>query len=213
MSGNNSGSSIYADKSASRNISVRSVYGYFQFLNSKTIKTEVAIIGKIINPQFKCMYDVINSMFEIKLNNNSNCEVIGLTDKFKDLICDAVNNYCPYYYYYDNGSKSINNNIFSRNLLNFSSDNSVSFFHEQVIDNDLLESEISFNETENYDSSLIDINANFISKNLSNEEFIKNNILSIINLENIQKGTWILNGNITIEIPKNISMKNLKMFI
>lgn len=177
-------------------------------------KMDVAEIKKLINPDLSCLKKKFDSMFI--QSDVSGCFVQDLSPYFKDLICDTITNWCPYYYCTDcDSSKQI------RNLLNTDSsqDNSNVFFHEEIITNeDLSYEELSYEDSSNEDSSNDDLsidnsNSNFISKNLSQEEFIVKNNLKIILIEKISKGCWLFNGNICIEIPKLTSVTNLKLFV
>ncbi len=179
-----------------------------------------ANITNLTSQQLTCINNTLNQLFDI-----SGCVVYGLTDNFKDMICDAVNNYCPYYTCGDNGCRGIN-----------SSDNDISFFHEELITNNLSDTNTfdsddnSVNElTSTFDSSTIftsidstfthndnlatQKNVNFITKNLSSNESLHDNILKIITIEKIKRGKWIFNGNICISIPKYTDMTNLKLFV
>ena len=169
---------------------------------------DTAYIKKLINPQLTCLRLIVESMVDV-----SGCEVIGLKNNFKQLICDAVNNYCPYYYCTDcSGSavRGINFNNFN------SSDYDISFFHEELISNDNFLND-SFTITDSEESVInkkeIHNNYNFISKNLLSDELLAANNLKVIKIEKINKGVWLFNGNISIKIPKHTQMTCLKLFI
>lgn len=192
---------------------------FAQNLDSKNIYCGIGTFLKINNPQLQCATDVINSMFVINKNyTTKTCEVTGLTDDFKDLICDAVNNYCPYYYCGCSGVKGIgqNNKVFTRGFNNFnnfnSSDNSVSFFHEEIMGADsdnIMNTDLSLENL----SSEINSYSNFISKNLSANETVSENNLKILSIEKILQGVWLLNGNVTIEIPAETEFTSFKLFV
>lgn len=137
----------------------------------------------------------------------------GLTPKFKQLICDAVNNYCPYYYC--DGCNGNGNGVRGINLNNFnSSDNDISFFHEELISNDnFLNENFSILDTEESVNKKVINNNNLITKNLFSDELLTNNNLKIIRIDKINKSVWLFNGNICIKILKHTQMTNLKLFI
>lgn len=169
---------------------------------------ETLIIKRLINPQIRCLEHKMNQMFD-----SSGCEIVGLTTKFKDLICDTVNNYCPYC---DCGAPR---EAIPRGFLNNNekfSENINSFFHEEIIDEDedLLNTELLIMDSDNESNNTQLINyPKFISKNLLNDELLKDSNLKIISIDKISKGKWLFNGNISIEIPKQTSMTNLKLYV
>jgi len=164
-------------------------------------------VGNINNPVFNCLVKKFNSMFI--QSDVSGCVVSDLTPYFKHLICQTVSE-CPYYYCADCGVPPV-----ARGLANFnSSDNSNSFFHEEIINDDDL-SNLDFTITESYntsDSNMIDY-SKFISKNLLADEILINNNLKIISIDKISKGKWLFNGNIAVEIPASTSVSNIKLFV
>ena len=169
--------------------------------------SEYAEIRHLRNPTLDNIAEIIDQMFDVSGGK------IELSTKFKNLICDTVNNYCPYYC---SGDTCVARGVCSNNFN--SSDNDVSFFHEEVIsDCDFADSNYSiFETTDTNDNEKISHNKtylNFINKSLSSDELLINNNLKIISIEKIKKGKWLLNGNISIEIPKNTQMDNLKLFI
>ena len=170
------------------------------------VQIDTANIKKLINPQLTCLGLIVESIVDV-----SGCEVIGLKSNFKQLICDAVNNYCPYYCVDCSGNSIRGINFNNLNL----SDNDNSFFHEELISNDnFLNDNYSIIDTEESNiKKEIHINNNFISKNLLSDELLKNNNLKIIKIEKINRGVWLFNGNISIKIPKQTQMTNLKLFI
>lgn len=176
-------------------------------MNVQNSKIDVANIKKIINPKLTCLESIVESMVDV-----SGCEVVGLKSNFKQLICDAVNNYCPYYCTDCSGS-----DVRGINFSNFnSSDNDISFFHEELISNDnFLNDNFTITDTEEnvINKKEIHINHNFISTNLLSDELLTDNNLKIIKIEKINKGVWLFNGNISIKIPKYTQMTNLKLFI
>lgn len=181
---------------------------------SQNAQIDTANIKKLINPKLECIGLIVESMVDV-----SGCKVIGLKSNFKKIICDAVNNYCPYYCTDCSGGtiRGINFNNFN----NFnSSDNDISFFHEELISNEnflndnfsndnfsIIDTEESINEKKT------NIYHNFISTNLLSDELLTNNNLKIITIEKINKGIWLFNGNISIKIPKHTQITNLKLFI
>lgn len=179
-------------------INTRSVTGIFQNLKTNKIIVRGKELETIIDDKLLCTKNVIDQLFI-----TSDCIVLGLTDDFKDMICDAVNNYCPYYC--NNPNMKVLQNNFN------SSDNSISFFHEEVLDNDtfsvdlLSPNNLVKHENTNY--------LNFLTTNIVNDEYLENNNLKIFSLGHINKGKWLLNGNISVEIPKFVSLKNLKIYI
>lgn len=170
---------------------------------------KVAVIDKIINPELTCLKKIINEMF-----CTENCQVVGLSCKFKKLICKAVED-CPYYYCDCSGNGNIQDfgirGISNFNNFNNLSDNSNSFFHEEIInDDDLSNMDLTITETDNTD---INTYSKFISKNLfANENLVSNN-LKIISIDTISKGNWLFNGNIVVEIPAFTSVSNIKLFV
>lgn len=173
-------------------------------INNASINS--ATITNLKNNHLSCLENILGNIVDV-----SGCEVIGLKPKFKQLICDAVNNYCPYYYCDGcdgNVVREINFNNFN------SSDNDISFFHEELISNEnfsILDTEESVNKKESVNNKKI--NNNLITKNLFLDELLKNNNLKIITIDKINKGIWLFNGNICIKIPKYTQMSNLKLFI
>lgn len=168
---------------------------------------KVAVIGKIINPELICLKKIINEMF-----CTEKCQVVGLSCKFKKLICEAVED-CPYYYCDCSGN---DDNQGIRGISNFNnfdnlSDNSNSFFHEEIInDDDLSNMDFTITETDNTD---INTYSKFISKNLMADVNIVSNNLKIISIDTISKGKWLFNGNIAVEIPASTSVSNIKLFV
>lgn len=188
-----------------KTISVRATNGFI-----KNLIIGIAKINYIDNPQIKilsnrieCLEHILNTSFEI----NDNCVITGLRDDFKCLICDAVNNFCPYYC--GDGNRGMNIN----SLNTMSSDGDISLFHEEIFDDDnFLNSDISsIITTEQHNEK--GLFANFVSKNLNTNDYLANDNLKIINIDKIEKGKWMLNGNITIEIPKMVNFTTLKLFV
>jgi hypothetical protein len=171
-------------------------------------KGKILTVKKIINPQINCLEKKMRQMFD-----SSGCEIVGLKTEFKDMICDVVNNYCPYC-----DCRAPRGNVprgFMNNDEKFS-ENINSFFHEEMIeeDEDLLNTELLIMDTDNESNYTQLINyPKFISKNLSNDELLKDSNLKIISIDKISKGKWLFNGNISIEIPKQTSMTNLKLYV
>lgn len=192
-------------------IGARFTYGYIENLTTKDINTQKAKIGLLINPQLLCLTKTMENSFDI-----SGCQIVGLKDSMKDLICDTVNNYCPYYCNCETGAM-----VRGLSPNNFNSSNN-SFFHEEMLDDEnflntdfsIMESDDELNQSAfkqlNVNSSM---HTNFICKNLLNDEMLIKNNLKILSIDNIAKGKWILNGNISIEVPKNTILKNLKLYI
>lgn len=222
--------------SGTSSISNRAVNGFFNNIKTKKIIINNQDINTLIDSKVACIKNVISKMFIL----SSNCQVIGLTDNFKDLICDAVNNYCPYYYC-DNCNNSVVVQRGLNNLNNFnnfnSTDNSISFFHEEILNEnglnkDSLNDDSLSNDFSSYDFSTTNISQstvikndgvaeskntnnhlNFLATNLNNDEYLFNNNFKIFSLGKVNKGKWLFNGNISIEFPKSVSMKNLKIYI
>lgn len=193
--------------SSSTNISFNGVNGNIINIFTEKAIINTAVIDKIINPQLVCLEKIVSSMYDV-----SGCQIVGLNDQFKQLICDAVNNYCPYY------CTDCVGNIRGINLNNVnSSDNDNSFFREELLSNsNFLNDNFSVIDTEENDSDndkKISNDYNFVTKNLSSDELLVNNNLKIITIEKINKGIWLFNGNISIKIPKQTQMTNLKLFI
>lgn len=165
-------------------------------------------VKHIINPQIRCIERKFLQMFDI-----SGCEIVGFKSTFKDMICDVVNNYCPYC---DCGAPRGNvPRVFMNNDEKFS-ENINSFFHEETIDEDedLLNTELLIIDSDNESNQTQLIKyPKFISKNLSNDELLKDSNLKIISIDKISKGKWLFNGNISIEIPKQTLMTNLKLYV
>src|SRR3990167_528534 len=139
--------------------SITAYTGYIKYLiteslKSKKVETDTIICPEITRLQVElaCLKQSVNQMFDI-----SGCVVTGLTDEFKCMICDAVNNYYPYY---------CPTRGLGLNATNFdSSDNSNTFFREEIISNDdtyLRDTDFSIMETSEQDN-----NANFIAGNLT----------------------------------------------
>jgi len=182
-------------------------------LKSQNVQIQNADIKKLINPQLLCLDKIVRSIVDV-----SGCHVIGLKSDFKQLICDAVNNYCPYYCTDCTDCTDCSGcNIRGINFDNFNllDDNNISFFHEEFINNDnftndnisIIDSEENINKKETTTFH------NFISTNLVSDELLINNNLKIITIEKINKGIWLFNGNISIKIPKHTQITNLKLFI
>lgn len=178
-----------------------------QKLNTLQAKIKVAEIGKIINPELTCLRKIINEMFCIE-----KCQVVGLTCNFKKLICQVMED-CPYYYCDCSGNGDIQGVRGISNFNNFNnlSDNSNSFFHEEIINDDDL-SNMGFSITET-DNTNINTYSKFISKNLLADENLVSNNLKIISIDTISKGKWLFNGNIAVEIPASTSVSNIKLFV
>lgn len=190
------------------------VTGAAQISGTATITTatiNIADITTLNNPQLNCLNNIVNSMF-IHTTDVSGCVVSDLTPQFKELICETVSNWCPYYCTNCGVQpratlpafpleKGMENNF---NLL----DNSNSFFHEEIINDDSSNIDYSIMESENFEDY-----SKFISKNLSTNENLVNNNLKLISLDKISKGKWLFNGNISIEIPSFTSVSNIKMFV
>lgn len=218
-------------------ISYTAVNGYFKYLSTANVKTGTVFAEKIVNPEFNCMKNVINSMFDLSGNDVSGCYVSGLTNEFKDLICDTVYNHCVYcncgvvrgiqegtfdaFNFEENNQKNLNltkNNVWKQNL---NSDTTDSFFHEEIINEDnLLNEDLEILETDNLSDSSqmkqieqMTTYSKFIAKNLNIDVMCADNNLKLISIDKISKGTWLFNGNITLEIPKDISISNLKLFV
>lgn len=177
--------------------------------NLRALRAEikVAVIDKIINPELTCLRQIINEMF-----CTEKCKVVGLTCKFKKLICEAVED-CPYYYCDCSGNDDIQvvRGLTGFNNLNNLSDNSNSFFHEEIINDDNLSSmDFTITETDNTDTNTY---SKFISKNLLTDENLVSNNLKIISIDTISKGKWLFNGNIAVEIPASTSVSNIKLFV
>jgi hypothetical protein len=205
---------------SSNKISYKGNIGIFNSINVKNGIIENAIINSaditnLKNNKLKCLENILESLIDV-----SGCEVIGLTPEFKQLICDAVNNYCPYYYCDGYNSNGNGNGVRGINLNNFNlSDNDISFFHEELISDDnflndnFLNENYSILDTEkSFDKKSIN-NDDLITKNLFSDELLTNNNLKIITIDKINKGVWLFNGNICIKIPKRTQMTNLKLFI
>lgn len=190
-------------------------------LDCAKAKIDIAEIRRLINPELLCLIKSFRQMFKV-----SGCVVYGLTDNFKDLICDSVNNYCPYYC-------NSPNPPFIRNLNNYSNstDNSLSFFNEILENTDFSNSQLDIQINSEQDTHMIIdentsdhmefdfINENqiqkyktFISENLESEELLVKNILKIISLGTIKSGKWLVSGNISINIPKLTNLSNLKIY-
>ena len=177
--------------------------------NLRALRAEikVAVIDKIINPDLSCLRKIISEMF-----CTENCQVLDLSCKFKQLICEAVEN-CPYYYCNCTGDSD---NPFVRGVSNFNnfnnlSDNSNSFFHEEIINDDNLSNmDLLITETDNTYKNTY---SKFISKNMLADENLVSNNLKIISIDTISKGKWLFNGNIAVEIPASTSVSNIKLFV
>lgn len=181
--------------------------GFIENLQTSKAVITVAAIGKIINPELTCLRKIIDEMF-----CTEKCSVNGLTCKFKKLICDTVQD-CPYYNCDCSGNVDIQGvrGISNFNDFNNLSDNSNSFFHEEIInDDDLSNMDLSITETDNTN---INTYSKFISKNLLADENLISNNLKIISIDTISKGKWLFNGNIAVEIPASTSVSNIKLFV
>ena len=184
-----------------------SKHGVIDNLQTSKAEIKVAKIDKINNPELNCLRKIINEMFCIE-----KCQVVGLTCKFKKLICETVED-CPYYYCDCSGNGDIQGVRGISNFNNFNnlSDNSNSFFHEEIINDDDL-SNMGFSITET-DNTNINTYSKFISKNLLADENLVSNNLKIISIDTISKGKWLFNGNIAVEIPASTSVSNIKLFV
>lgn len=197
-------------------------------IRCKTLQCEnaqmvFARIGKLYvanlnNPQVNCLTNIINSMFVLS-DDASGCVVGDLSPAFKNLICQTVND-CPYYCV-DCEDPPVRGFANLNTLNNFNStDDSNSFFHEEIIDDDNLSSQdFSIAETDNVGNAdnVKDTNittySKFISKNLLTQESLINNNLKIISIDKIETGKWLFNGNICLEIPKSTHVSNIKLFV
>ena len=202
-------------------ISTSGVAGIFDTIITNKIILKGTDINNVIDRKISCYKNITSQLFI----TSSNCQVIELTDYFKDLICDAVNNYCPYYYC-NNCNKGGPQRNFNFNNINNnfdSSDNSVSFFHEEALNDDQLGTDFSIFDTDQssqivnkkaFNKSIPNQNyLNFLAFNLNKEEYLVNDNLKIISLGKINKGKWLFNSNISIEFPKFTPIKNLKAFV
>jgi len=181
-------------------------------LIAKKTTIETLNVANINNPAFACLRKKFDSMFI--QSDVSGCVISDLTPQFKELICDTVSNWCPYYCVgcgvppITRGLTNINNfNNFN------SSDNSNSFFHEELInDDDLSNMDFSITESESIIDDIITY-SKFISKNLLTDENLVNNNLKIIAIDKISKGKWLFNGNVAVKIPASTSVSNIKLFV
>lgn len=165
-------------------------------------------VSNLNNPSFACLINKFDSMFI--QSDVSGCVVSDLTPYFKHLICQTINE-CPYYCT-DCEVPLITRGLENLNDFNLS-DNSNSFFHEEIINDDELsnaDSDFTMTETNNTNMTIY---SKFISKNLSADENLVNNNLKIISIDKISKGKWLFNGNITVEIPASTSVSNIKLFV
>lgn len=180
--------------------------GFITNLQTRKATIGTLNVSNINNPGFNCLVKKFNSMFI--QSDVSGCVVSDLTPYFKDLICQTVTE-CPYYCT-DCGVPPV-----ARGLANFnSSDNSNSFFHEEIInDDDLSNLDFTITETDNTNSSNMSVHSKFISKNLLVDENLINNNLKIISIDKISKGKWLFNGNVAVEIPALTSVSNIKLFV
>lgn len=185
--------------------------GFITNLQARKATIDTLNVANINNPSFACLRKKFDSMFI--QSDVSGCVVSDLTPQFKDLICDTVANWCPYYYCTDCGVPPVARGLTGfNNLNNFnSSDNSNSFFHEEIINDDNLSNmDFSITETENTN---INTYSKFISKNLLADVNLVSNNLKIISVDKISKGKWLFNGNIAVEIPASTSVSNIKLFV
>ena len=91
-----------------------------------------ATINNLTNPTLSRVDKVIKQFFVV----NNVGTVTGFTTQGKNLICDTVNNYCPYYC--DVCDVRGLNLGQGRNLNDLvSSDNNNSFFQEEILETDL----------------------------------------------------------------------------
>jgi hypothetical protein len=198
---------------SANSINVRSQSANVGDIQADTLTCGNVNIAVLNNPQLNCLSTKFNSMFIQSASDVSGCVVADLSTYFKQLICQTVNE-CPYYYCNDCG---VPPRVIVRGLANNfnSSDNSNSFFHEEIMNDDnLLNTDFSIMESDNsYESRKLTTYSKFITKNLSTNENLKNNNLIIISLDKISKGKWIFNGNISLEIPSLTSVSNIKLFV
>ena len=207
------------DRSNNISVTCENLYAKNAFIsNIKAPKATINTLNVINlnNSEFVCLKNKFNSMFI--QSDVSGCVVSDLTPYFKDLICQTINE-CPYYCT-DCGVFPTTRGLENLNL----SDDSNSFFHEEIINNDDLSNDdlsnddllnVDFIITETDDATDITnaIYSKFISKNLSADENLVNDKLKIISIDKISKGKWLFNGNIMVEIPRSTSVSNIKLFV
>lgn len=186
--------------------------GFINNLQTRKAIISTLNVSNLNNPSLNCLINKFNSMFI--QSDVSGCVVSDLTPYFKDLICQTINE-CPYYCT-DCGVPPIARGLTGFSNLNNinSSDNSNSFFHEEIINNDDLSNmDITITETDDTENTYMEFYSKFISKNLSDDENLVNNNLKIISIDKISKGKWLFNGNIAVEIPASTSVSNIKLFV
>lgn len=194
----------------SNNISVTcenlfSKNAYISNLQSQKAIINTLNVANLNNPDFICLKNKFNSMFI--QSDVSGCVVSDLTPYFKHLICQTVNE-CPYYCA-DCVVPPVARGLTEFNDLN----NSSSFFHEEIINDDLSNMDFAITETDDVDNTGMGIYSKFISKNLLVDENLVSNNLKIISIDKISKGKWLFNGNIAVEIPASTSVSNIKLFV
>ena len=199
------------DTASSGSTSITTLNIFAENIQGKTSKFGIAVIGKIINAELACLRKKFDSMFI--QSDVSGCVVAGLSEEFQQLICQAVCTNCPYCNCGEvRGITNIDaqkfaNNLNSSNSSN-SSDNLISFFHEDVINDDNYSNS---DYSSNNEIIKENVNNNFISKNLLDDDLLIDNNLKIITLGKIKKGKWLCNGNISVEIPNSVSISNFKL--
>lgn len=183
---------------------------YISNLQSQKANIATLNVANLNNPDFICLKNKFDSMFI--QSDVSGCVISDLTPQFKELICVTVSNWCPYYCADCDVPPVAKGLTGFNNLNNFnSSDNSNSFFHEEIInDDDLSNIDFSITETDNTNMTMY---SKFISKNLMENVNLVSNNLKIISVDEISKGKWLFNGNIAVEIPASTSVTNIKLFV
>jgi hypothetical protein len=168
----------------------------FRAVNANIIN---ATINNLTNPVLSRVDKVIKQFFVV----NNVGVITGFTTQGKNLICDTVNNYCPYYC--DVSGVNFNQ---VRNLNDLvSSDNNNSFFQEEILETDL--DNYFTNSEENTSDFENNLNRKLLSGNFSDDYSLESNTTQHIEIANLHKGRWMFNGNVNILLPPNTNLSGL----
>ncbi len=175
----------------------------FRAVNANIIN---ATINNLTNPVLSRIDKIIKQFFVV----NNVGTVTGFTTQGKNLICDTVNNYCPYYCESCDvrGLNLGQTQTQGQNLNNFiSSDNDNSFFQEEILESDI--DNYFSNTDENTLEFENNMNKKLISGNFITEHILESNITKFIEIDTLTKGRWMLNGNINLLLEANVNLSGL----